>query len=130
MIVTHDIFEAFELGHRVCLFDKGKIQQCGTPAELLFSPANDFVKKFFDEQRFQLQLYVLTLADILKYIKPQTHSTGNITTLKSATRLMDVMEILSTKKDGEAVIGIEGNPVLITGIEGIMASYHLKLNEL
>jgi len=130
VMVTHDIFEAFELGNRVCLFDKGKIQQCGTPAELLFHPANDFVKKFFDEQRFQLQLYVLTLADIIKYIHPLIHSSTNIHIQKPDTRLIDVMEILSNKKDGEAVIGIDAEPVLITGIEGIMAAYNHKTNEM
>jgi osmoprotectant transport system ATP-binding protein len=36
MMVTHDVQEAFELGHRICLMDKGKVIQIGTPAELLF----------------------------------------------------------------------------------------------
>jgi len=36
LMVTHDVQEAFELGDRICLMDKGKIVQIGTPAELLF----------------------------------------------------------------------------------------------
>ncbi len=50
-MVTHDVQEAFEFGEKICLMDKGKIVQTGTPAELLFKPANDFVQDFFDEQR-------------------------------------------------------------------------------
>lgn len=55
IMVTHDVQEAFELGDRICLMDKGKIIQSGTPAELLFKPANAFVKDFLKEQRLQLE---------------------------------------------------------------------------
>ena len=55
IMVTHDVLEAFELGDHICLMDKGKIIQSGTPAELLFNPANDFVKKFLKDQRLQLE---------------------------------------------------------------------------
>ncbi len=56
ILVTHDVQEAFELGDRICLMDKGKIIQEGTPAELLFNPVNDFVKEFLKHQRLQLEL--------------------------------------------------------------------------
>jgi osmoprotectant transport system ATP-binding protein len=55
LMVTHDVQEAFELGDRICLMDKGKIVQLGTPAELLFKPVNAFVKDFLKEQRLQLE---------------------------------------------------------------------------
>jgi osmoprotectant transport system ATP-binding protein len=32
------MFEAFELGHRICLMDKGKIIQTGTPKEMIYHP--------------------------------------------------------------------------------------------
>src|SRR5690606_23398713 len=47
VMVTHDVQEAFELGSRIGLMDSGRLQQLGTPAELLFAPANDFVRAFF-----------------------------------------------------------------------------------
>src|SRR5471030_2195392 len=56
IMVTHDVQEAFELGDRICLMDKGKIVQCGSPAELLFNPKNDFVRGFLKEQRLQLEM--------------------------------------------------------------------------
>jgi len=64
IMVTHDVQEAFELGNRICLMDRGKITQIGTPAELLFNPTNDFVKDFLQGQRLQLELKVITLNDI------------------------------------------------------------------
>ena len=64
IMVTHDVQEAFEMGDRICLMDKGEIKQMGTPEELLFRPANDFVKGFFDEQRLQLELKSVLLKEI------------------------------------------------------------------
>jgi len=64
IMVTHDVQEAFELGDRICLMDKGKIIQIGTPAELLFKPANDFVSSFLKEQRLQLEFRAIRIKDI------------------------------------------------------------------
>jgi len=68
IIVTHDVQEAFELGTYICLMDKGIVQQVGTPAELLFSPGNDFVRSFFEEQRLLLELKALKLTTIRQWL--------------------------------------------------------------
>jgi osmoprotectant transport system ATP-binding protein len=70
IMVTHDVQEAFELGDHICLMDKGRIVQSGTPAELLFKPTNDFVKGFLQEQRLQLEFKALRLNDIWDYLPP------------------------------------------------------------
>jgi len=67
IMVTHDITEAFELGDRICLMDKGRIVQIGTPAELLFKPRNEFVSSFLEEQRLQLQLKAIKIADMVGF---------------------------------------------------------------
>jgi osmoprotectant transport system ATP-binding protein len=64
VLVTHDVTEAFELADRIMLLDAGQIQQLGTPRELLFRPANDFVRSFFAAERLALQLRTLTLGDV------------------------------------------------------------------
>lgn len=64
IMVTHDVQEAFELGDHICLMDKGKIVQDGTPGELLFSPVNQFVKDFLKEQRLQLEFKTTKLRDV------------------------------------------------------------------
>ena len=65
VLVTHDVTEAFELADRIMLLDGGQIQQLGTPRELLFRPANDFVRQFFAAERLALQLRTLTLGEVL-----------------------------------------------------------------
>src|SRR6185312_11964514 len=64
IMVTHDVQEAFELGDHICLMDKGKIVQDGTPAELLFKPTNDFVRGFLQEQRLQLEFKTISLHNL------------------------------------------------------------------
>ncbi|GAC1592810.1 MAG: ABC transporter ATP-binding protein [Hymenobacter sp.] len=64
VLVTHDVTEAFELADRILLLDAGRVQQLGTPRELLFRPANDFVRRFFAAERLALQLRTLTLGDV------------------------------------------------------------------
>ncbi|MGH1434463.1 MAG: ABC transporter ATP-binding protein [Lewinella sp.] len=64
ILVTHDVVEAFELADQICLLDKGQLQQMGSPRELLFSPANDFVRNFFAAQRLGLAYQVLMVDDL------------------------------------------------------------------
>jgi len=74
IMVTHDVQEAFEMGTRIGLMDEGRLQQTGTPEELLFAPANDFVANFFRDQRLSLELKTLTLNDIKPYLPPAAGS--------------------------------------------------------
>ena len=63
ILVTHDVQEAFELADRIFLMDNGRIIQAGTPDQLLFEPAGDYVRTFFEEQRFPLEADRITAAD-------------------------------------------------------------------
>ncbi len=56
ILVTHDVFEAFYLGDRICLMNEGGVEQIGTPQELVFSPKSAFVKDFFKPHKEQLDL--------------------------------------------------------------------------
>lgn len=67
ILVTHDVQEAFELGHRICLMDKGKIVQTGTPKEMLYHPKNAFVKDFFAANRLLLEYKVTVLRDLFPF---------------------------------------------------------------
>ncbi|POA97955.1 sugar ABC transporter ATP-binding protein [Chromobacterium sinusclupearum] len=44
--VTHDQVEAMTLGHRIAVFNAGRIEQVGSPLELYNQPANRFVAGF------------------------------------------------------------------------------------
>jgi multiple sugar transport system ATP-binding protein len=46
IMVTHDQFDALEIADRIAILRAGVLQQCGTPQELYWSPANLFVAGF------------------------------------------------------------------------------------
>ena len=49
LYVTHDQEEALVMSDRICLINKGEIQQIGTPHDLYFRPENLFVADFLGE---------------------------------------------------------------------------------
>ncbi|MBS3183343.1 ABC transporter ATP-binding protein [Leucobacter manosquensis] len=60
LFVTHDVDEAFLLGDEVVVLEAGgRIAQRGTPAEILGSPANDFVRDFVGADRGERRLHVV-----------------------------------------------------------------------
>lgn len=57
LFVTHDIGEAFHLGDKVVLLQKGgHIAQQGTPDEFIEAPASDYVREFIDADSRQLRV--------------------------------------------------------------------------
>lgn len=64
VLVTHDVEEAFAMADLICLLDRGQIQQLGTPRELLFQPANDFVRQFLADKRLQLEFHSVRVRDV------------------------------------------------------------------
>jgi osmoprotectant transport system ATP-binding protein len=44
IFVTHDMLEALLVGDRIAVLQQGRLEQVGTPAELLAHPATDYVR--------------------------------------------------------------------------------------
>ena len=122
VMVTHDIGEAFALGDMICLMNRGTVVQFGTPYQLLFEPRNDFVKEFFDEQRLQLELATLTIADVWNHLPEQEHYGPS-----EATKLTSLWEILdSLQRSGSDRIRVEMPGTAeqkIVGYRELMAAY-------
>lgn len=103
VLVTHDIMEAFELGDKILLMDKGKIIQAGTPADLLFNPANDFVAKFFEGQRMQLELNAVMLRDVWPYLYAE-NAENVVNAIGHDKSIWEALDLLSAKKQNHLVI--------------------------
>ncbi|ASZ12367.1 ATP-binding cassette domain-containing protein [Chitinophaga pendula] len=104
VMVTHDIPEAFELADRICLMHQGRIQQTGAPADLLFRPANAFVRSFFDEQRLQLEFNVLKISDIWHLLPDQAHPVSTQPPADAAITYWQAMEQISQAPDGRIYV--------------------------
>ena len=56
IFVTHDMVEALVMGDRIAVMHRGRLVQIGTPAELLQSPADDYVRQLMNTPKRQAQL--------------------------------------------------------------------------
>jgi osmoprotectant transport system ATP-binding protein len=56
LFVTHDMVEALLVGDRVAVLHEGRLVQIGTPAELMQSPADEYVRRLMHTPRRQAAL--------------------------------------------------------------------------
>ncbi|RFS26517.1 ATP-binding cassette domain-containing protein [Chitinophaga silvatica] len=111
ILVTHDVEEAFELGTRIGLMNNGVMQQLGTPGELLFQPANDFVKSFLKPQQLELELRTVILNDIAEWL-PDEDNEDQPSSLQPENTCWDALEQVSNQP---ATIQLQGKRKLING---------------
>ncbi len=116
VLVTHDVTEAFELGDRILLLEAGRVQQLGTPRELLFRPANAFVRHFFAAERLALQLRTLTLGDLFlgNKLREADRQPDNPPAFTPQTTVHDALEILTGPAYG---------PAAAFTVAGLMAAF-------
>lgn len=65
VMVTHDIDEALRLGDRIALMNAGRLEQFGTPDDLITRPATPFVREFLGEDATLRQLAGRTAAEFM-----------------------------------------------------------------
>jgi len=122
VMVTHDVQEAFELADRICLMDKGKIIQIGTPKELLYQPINDFAEKFLASQKLALEFKVVNIQDIWSYLpkgKPQdgAHISAHL-------NVWEAMELLRTKDRSELLVSGDNEESKIINFEQLTKGFN------
>jgi glycine betaine/proline transport system ATP-binding protein len=75
VFVTHDLQEALKLGDRILIMRDGAVVQIGTPAEVVGSPADDYVRDFTSEVP---RSHVLTLKWVMREPRPDDSSEGPV----------------------------------------------------
>jgi glycine betaine/proline transport system ATP-binding protein len=106
LFVSHDLDEAIKIGQRIAIMEGGRIVQFGTPAEIVFSPANDYVARFVAHIN---PLTVLRAEDIA--VAPETldKAVKLAATAKADTPIASIISALA-KRDG-AVGLMEGGRI-------------------
>ena len=124
IMVTHDVQEAFDLGDQIYLMDKGSIVQSGTPSELLFNPASDFVKDFLKEQRLQLEFKATRLYDIWTWL-PATFLENTQAPLSAETTLWAGLEQFKfTSAESIIVKNNDNNETISASFEQLMSAFY------
>lgn len=99
LMVTHDVQEAFELGDTICLMDGGRVMQTGSPAELLFRPANAFVRDFLSGAYTQLIYTVVHLADLWPWLQDENNDRNSEHVFTGNHSLWDAIAAIPDKND-------------------------------
>lgn len=132
VLVTHDVGEAFEMCDRLCLLDQGKVQQIGTPRELLFNPRNNFVASFFKSNRLQLEMMSITAGDILEILQssadiPRSFSEGfkgNSQRAATNDSFFSVFQDAKLGSDSYLIYDKEDQPVGSVTLEELLSGFH------
>ncbi|RYD83938.1 MAG: ABC transporter ATP-binding protein, partial [Sphingobacteriales bacterium] len=124
IMVTHDVQEAFELSDRICIMDKGIIVQQGTPAELLFDPANDFVRGFLKEQRLQLEFKTIKLADLWELL-PDSLSKSNTSQVDGDENIWSALENFKfTRAENLNIINQQNKEIKTVTFADLMTAFY------
>ena len=132
IMVTHDVFEAFDLCDRLCLMDAGRVQQHGMPKDLVFSPANEFVSSFIGPHRFQLELKSTALWEVMGEARPMGKEGGDAPHARTFTPdacLLDVLQAVERPGQGSLpvhVVDDGGDVVIKTTGEELLAAFSRK----
>lgn len=114
LYVTHDQEEALAMSDRIAVFNKGRIEQVGTPEELYDRPASHFVASFVGDTNF-IDGRVLGIADGICAIETAAGSVEAVarTSVEAGARVLVAVrpERIALAPAGTAGSGLAGTVV-------------------
>jgi osmoprotectant transport system ATP-binding protein len=125
LMVTHDVQEAFELGDKVCIMNKGEIVQMGTSAELLFRPCDAFTAAFLKDHRFQLELQTTSINQLVCWL-PVDEGASYSTNLAADTSVWQALELLAFPAAPQYVMHTSSGNTIVSTSALLKAFEHFK----
>jgi osmoprotectant transport system ATP-binding protein len=117
VLVTHDMDEAFRLGHNVAVMSHGRVLQYDRPAVLLTRPADPFVSRMTGASDRAMRLLSLTTAG-----EAALPGASNGPAVASSASLREVLsELLWCGAESAAVMDADGTPRGYLTIAAILA---------
>ncbi|MBW9062760.1 choline ABC transporter ATP-binding protein [Rhizobium herbae] len=102
LFVSHDLDEAFRIGNRIAIMEGGRIIQCGTPQEIVKSPANQYVADFVQHMN---PITMLTAMDVMQQgVNRADGAVGVTATAKPTTPLIDILDAMSRQPGSIGVV--------------------------
>ncbi|MGW1196115.1 quaternary amine ABC transporter ATP-binding protein [Streptomyces sp. NPDC002536] len=121
VFITHDLAEALRVGHRIALMRDGRVVQCGTPEEIVGSPADDYVRDFVrDVPREQ----VLSVRRAMRPVG-DAHEAEDGPALHPATTVAEAIETVARTGgparvvEGERCLGVVDFKSLLRVVAGL-----------
>ena len=92
IFVSHDLDEAFKVGNRVAIMEEGRIVQCGTPKDIVRSPATQYVADFVEHVN---PLGLLRAEDVMTDASLETYAHD----VDARTPVKEVMSLCQDRAD-------------------------------
>lgn len=112
VFVTHDIQEAMKLGDRICILNEGKIEQLGTPEEIIAAPASAFVEEFIGKRNTK----PFSISTHLEPVSSDTSSLAILSIEADWNTVLDTMvlsNLVAVEQDG-IIIGTLSRKAVLT----------------
>ena len=117
LFVTHDVDEALRLADFIAVLRAGRLVQFGQPADLLRSPADEFVATLLDSSDKVRQISLVRLEEIMEPIPGKIPD--DVQTIVSSETVRQALSLLLTP-EVEALLVMEGSqPVGWVTLESI-----------
>lgn len=95
VFITHDLNEAMFLGSRIAVMRDGRIQQIGTPEEILTDPANNYVAQFVQDVD---RTRVLTAASVMQPARAVVPASAGLAGVEKLMRELQVGGVFVTER--------------------------------
>lgn len=112
VFVTHDIDEAVRLADRIAVMRAGKVEQFGTPLEILQTPANEFVADLVGANDVLRRFSLITAGDAMDALPPSPEPVPTISRSMYLREALGIMAesgapyLLVTADDAEIPVGV------------------------
>ena len=122
LFVTHDVEEAFKLGDQIVVMSEGRLMQEGSPVDLLYRPANEFVSRLVGSQNILREFEYLPVTVAME----QSTEAASVSIPADATLLQALLRLIDTNQRSLAVAenGAVRGEVSLAGIVRALRVQH------
>ena len=118
VFITHDFLEALRIADRMMIMHDGMVVQAGAPADLILSPADDYVAEFTEDVPM---VRVLKASDVLD---PSQAAQPGMSQRDADTSVEDLLPLLAVHREGISMMRDGASIGVVTAASVIAALAH------
>lgn len=106
VFITHDFDEAIRLADRIAIMKDGKVDQVGTPQDIVLNPATEYVAEF---TRDVSRAKVMSVQSVMSIMPKQEPNGGYSGQVNSTAKVAEIASKMKTATNPFAVVDDDGN---------------------